>query len=325
MRILSLQNSWRCVLDVFPRMLAMALMVQGLMLLLLLLPLLLLHCRLPFFRPRESDRLFGRCRTRLCAVPHKGGRPPRSLLRWFPGRLMSLGCTRFPGGHRAKLCMAVTRELRAVALMAEGWFCSSSAMASSWHMPSSSVIIGRGPAAVPYKAGVPPASLLWLFFLPDIHQGPQSWVDGDSCRGACFCSARELRGLVTSQTATVTGPSMRVAQYIGLWWAWKVPRYGRSRRVMRAEGTFPGAHPTCHAASTRKAVPWAQGPLPPLFRSPWLQHSPHPVPGVTSTWPWQQHSKSIKNPQVSRKKEKPNCYLQSEGPPHAVLSFTDKR
>lgn len=30
---------------------------------------------------------------------------------------------------------------------------------------------------------------------------------------------------------------------------------------MGAEGPFPGAHPACHAACTRKAVPWAQGPL----------------------------------------------------------------
>lgn len=43
-------------------------------------------------------------------------------------------------------------------------------------MPSSSAITGRGPAVVPYKGELPPASLLRLFFLPDIHQGPRSWV-----------------------------------------------------------------------------------------------------------------------------------------------------
>lgn len=184
-------------------------MVQGLMLLLLLLPLLLLHRRLlPFFRPRESESPSGCCRACLWAVPRRGG--PSSLLGRCPGRPVSLGCTPSPPGHRAKLCMAITRELRALALMAEGGFCSSSSSsstASSWYMPSSSVIIGRGPAAVPYKAGLPPISLLWLFILPDIHQGPlrAGWMGG-SCRGPCFCSARALGGLVTSQTATVTGP-----------------------------------------------------------------------------------------------------------------------
>lgn len=208
---MSRQNSWRQALRVVLRTLAMALMVQGLMLLLLLLPLLLLHRRLlPFFRPRESESPFGCCQACLCAVPRGGARPPGSLLQRFPGRPVSLGCTPSPPGHRAKLCMAITRELRALALMAEGGFCSSSSSsstASSWHMSSSSVIIGRGPGAVPYKAGLPPTSLLWLFILPFIHRGPlrAGWMEG-SCRGPCFCSARALGGLVTSQTATVTGP-----------------------------------------------------------------------------------------------------------------------
>lgn len=169
-RTLSRQNSWRHVLDVVPCTLAMALAVEGLTLLLLLFPLLLLFLqrRLPFLRPRESDSLSGHCWTCLCAVPHKGGWPPSSLFQWLPGRPMSMRW------HRAKLCMAMTRELRAEALMALGGFCSSSSSASSWHMLSSSAITGRGPAAVPYKDGLLSTSLLWLFFLPDIHPGPQS-------------------------------------------------------------------------------------------------------------------------------------------------------
>lgn len=172
-RTLSRRNSWRHALDVLPRMLARVLTVQGLMLLLLLFPLLLLlllHRELPFLMPRGSDSRSGRCWPCLC------GWAPSSLIWWLPRRPTPLRW------HRAKLCMAITRELREVALMAQRGFSSSSSsssVSSSWHMPSSSSITARGPAAVPYKGGLPPPCCSAFSSFHTFIKGPRAgWTGG---------------------------------------------------------------------------------------------------------------------------------------------------
>lgn len=133
-----------------------------------------------------------------------------------------------------------------------------------------------------------------------------------SYRGPCFYSARALRGLVTSQTATVTGQRV---------WPNTSGNGGPEKCLDMGElrGPFLEPIPPATLLVQERLSLRHRDRLPTPLRSPWLQHPPHPIPRVAATWHLQQHSKSIKNPQVSRKKEKSTCYLQSEDPPHAPL------